>query len=281
MQGEGWGVYVPMKKEEKLINKVKDLIKRAQLPRYLHGYGPKKFCFYQLCLGLLIKEVFRLSYRRASSFLKEFYSMDMHWTTLQKCRARLPLHIWQHLLSCTVDADVEVAAIDGTSLQRSNPSAHYLKSIDKTYKMSIPVFMNVAVDVLKRKFMAARHHASRSSEVGDAYYFFKRIEQDICLVVMDKAYDSEKLHRFLREQGTYSIVPVKKNWARGQYRKQLKECFDYALYWQRNIIECLFSALKRLFGNNLRCLVARTQRAEIYMRLIAYNLGAIMFEIFY
>lgn len=281
MQGEGWGVYFPMNKKEKLINKVKDLIKRAQLPRYLHKYGPKKFLFWQLCLGLLIKEVFRLSYRRASSFLNEFYSIDMHWTTLQKCRARLPLYIWQHLLSCTVDADIEVAAIDGTSLQRSNPSAHYLKSVDKTYKISIPIFINAAVDVLKRKFMAMRHHTQRASEVDDAYYFFKRAKQDINIAVMDKAYDSEKLHRFLREQGIYSIVPVKKNWSKGQYRKQLKDCFDYALYWQRNIIESLFSALKRLFGTNLRCLIARTQRAEIYMRLIAYNLGAILFEIFY
>ena len=270
-----------MRKKEKLINKVKDLLKRAQLPRYLHRYGPKKFYFYQLCLGLLIKEVFRLSYRRSSGFLNEFYSIDLHWTTLQKCRARLPLHIWQHLLSCTVDADVEVVAIDGTSLQRSNPSAHYLRVIGNSYKISIPIFINAAVDVIRKKFITVRHHTQRASEVVDAYYFFKRIKQDINLVVMDKAYDSEKLHRFLRERGTYSIVPVKKNWAKGQYRKQLKECFDYALYWQRNIIECLFSALKRLFGNNLQCLVARTQRAEIYMRLIAYNLGAIIFEIFY
>ena len=98
---------------------------------------------------------------------------------------------------------------------------------------------------------------------------------------MDKLYDSEKLHRSLREQGRYSIIPVKKNWAKGQLRKQLKDCFDYCLYWQRNLIESLFSALKRLFGNHLRGLTARTQRAEIYMRLIAYNLGARFIGIFY
>jgi transposase len=270
-----------MKKKEKLINKVKDLLKKAQLPRYLHHFGPKKYYFWKLCLGLLIKETFRLSYRRSAAFLAEFYHINVHWTTLQKCRARLPLWIWQHLLSCTVDTDVGVAAMDGTSLQRSNPSAHYLKSIDKTYKISVPVFMNAAVDVIQRKFVAVRHHATRSSEVEDAYYFMRRIKSHIDLIVMDKAYDSEKLHRFLREQGTYSVIPVKKNWAKGQYRKQLKDCFDYALYWQRNIIESLFSALKRLFGTHLRCLVARTQRAEIYMRLIAYNLGAILSKIFY
>ena len=64
-------------------------------------------------------------------------------------------------------------------------------------------------------------------------------------------------------------------------RKQLKDCFDYALYWQRNLVECLFSALKRLFGSMLLSVSAKTQRAELYMKMIAYNLGAIMFEIFY
>ena len=55
--------------------------------------------------------------------------------------------------------------------------------------------------------------------------------------------------------------------------KQWKDCFDYALDWQRNLVECLFSALKRLFGTSLSSLSAKTQRAELYMRLIAYNLG--------
>ena len=72
---------------------------------------------------------------------------------------------------------------------------------------------------------------------------------------MDKAYDSEKLHRWLRENGIFSVAPVKKNWAKGQIRKQLKDCFDYSLYWQRNIVESLFSVaqlvLSRLSGVQL------------------------------
>ena len=115
-----------MKKEEKLVNKVKHLIRKAGLPRWLHHYGPKRFYFWQLCLGLLIKETFRLSYRRTAKFLNEFYCLKLHWTTLQKFRQRLPLSVWQQLLSCTVNDSVAVAAIDGTSMQRSNPSEYYL-----------------------------------------------------------------------------------------------------------------------------------------------------------
>ena len=270
-----------MKKKERLENKVKHLIRQACLPRFLHTFGPKKFLLWQLCLGLLIKEVFRLSYRRAMKFLDEFYGIKLHWTTLQKFRKRVPLAIWQTLLKSTNANSIAVAAIDGTSMQRHNPSMHYLKRIDREEKISVPIYLNVAVDVIRRKFMAVRHHAKKSGEVPDAYYLIKQSPKEIELAVMDKLYDSEKLHRFLRERKTYSIIPVKKNWARGQLRKQLKNYFDYCLYWQRNLIESLFSALKRLFGNHLRGLTARTQRAEIYMRLIAYNLRARNAEIFY
>ena len=214
-------------------------------------------------------------------FLDEFYNIKLHWTTLQKFRKRVNLSVWQILLKCTANNPIAVAAIDGTSLQRHNPSMHYLKRIDRENKISIPVYINVAVDVMRRKFMAVRHHAKKTGEISDVPYLIGQSPKEIELMVLDKLYDSESLHRYFRERGIYSIAPVKKNWAKGQLRKQLKDCFDYAVYWQRNLIEFLFSALKRLFGNHLRGLTARTQRAEIYMRMIAYNLGAIIIETFY
>jgi hypothetical protein len=270
-----------MEKENKLINKVKRLIRKAGLPRWLHRFGPKKFYFWQLALGLLIKEVFRLSYRRAMKFLEEFYGISLHWTTLQKLRKRLRLKVWQTLLTFTIDSPIKVAAIDGTSLQRHNPSEHYLKRIDREKYISIPIYLNAMIDVVQRKFVSIRHHARKSGEIADVHYLVEQCMQEIELIVMDKGFDSENLHRYLRDLGIFSVAPVKKNWAKGQLRKQLKDCFDYSLYWQRNLIECLFSALKRLFGNHLRGLSARTQRAEIYMRLIAYNLGSRLEYFFY
>jgi transposase len=271
----GGGTNSTMKKEERLLHKVKRLLKKASMPRWFHRFGPKKFVFWQLFLGLLIKEVFRLSYRRAMKFLNEFYAIELHWTTLQKCRKRIPLSVWKLLLSCTNEGSINVAAIDGTSMQRTNPSEHYLKRIDREERISIPVYMNAMIDVVRRKFLAVHHHSKKRSEVKDVLYLVDKVVQEIELIVMDKAYDSEKLHRTLRELGIFSIAPVKKNWAKGQLRKQLKDYFDWCLYWQRNLIESMFSALKRLFGNHLNCQKAKTQRAEIYTRMIAYNIGAI------
>ena len=101
------------------------------------------------------------------------------------------------------------------------------------------------------------------------------------LVLMDKGFDSQPLHTYLRDVGVWSVAPVRKGCAHGHYRKQLRDCFDWPLYWQRSIIECLFSAVKRLFGSHVRARTARMQRAEISSKFIAYNIGAILFTIFY
>jgi len=281
LRGQGGGRVSAMKKEKTLIHKVKHLLKRAGMPRWLHHFGPKRLKLWEHTLGFLIKEVYQLSYRRTTKFLLEYYAIDMHWTTLQKQRRKIPLSIWQKLLQMSIDNAVEVAAIDGTCLQRSNPSSHYLKRIDRDSRDRIPVQINVMVDVKRRKFISLKHHAKRAGEVRDVPYLVRMSMCDIGTILMDKAYDSEKLHRYLRSKGIFSIAPVKKNWAKGQIRKQLKDCFDYGQYWQRNLVECLFSALKRLFGTHLRGLTARTQRAEVYARMIAYNLKAIIIGTFY
>lgn len=269
----GGGAFHHMKKENTIVNKIKHLVKRSGLPLHLNHKGSKQFYFWEQCLALIIKELFRLSYRRTAKFLQEFYGIGFHWTTLQKCRKRIPLAIWQRLLQETAQEPVAIAAVDGTGFQRSNPSAHYLRRIDRDNKITHPIMVNALVDVVRRKFLSIKHHIKRGGEVADVPYLVTRSESEIELILMDKAYDSEKLHRWLRNQGIFSIAPVKKNWAKGQIRKQLRDCFDYFQYWQRNIVECLFSALKRLFGSQLHSRIARTQRAELYARLIAYNLG--------
>ena len=106
-------------------------------------------------------------------FLDEFYGIKLHWTTLQKFRKRVPLSIWQILLKNTLSNSIAVAAIDGTSMQRHNPSMHYLKRIDRENKISVPIYLNVAIDVIRRKFVAIRHHATKAGEISDVPYLIE------------------------------------------------------------------------------------------------------------
>ena len=101
------------------------------------------------------------------------------------------------------------------------------------------------------------------------------------VLLLDKGFDAEWLHNWLDEHGTFSIAPVRKNCRRGKHRKMLRDCFDWYLYWQRNIVESLFSALKRLFGSTIKSQKIRMINAEIFCRLIAYNILTLIIDFFY
>ena len=270
-----------MKRDERLYKKIYRLLQRAGMPHWVHHYGPKKFQTWILCLGLVIKQVYRLSYRRAAKFLNEYYNINIHFTTLQKAAERLPRHFWQSLLASTIDYDsVYLAAADGTGFSRSGPSHHYLKRIDRTGPVGRPVQAITLIDVEKRKFLAGSFFAKPHGEAKRIPTLYKQscIKPEVLL--MDKGFDAEWLHQWLKKNGTFSIAPVRKNCRRGKHRKMMRDCMDWCLYWQRNIVECLFSALKRLFGDTVKSQKSRMINAEMFCRLIAYNIDANIFGLF-
>jgi transposase len=236
--------------------------------------GPKKFETWILCLGIIVKQVYRLSYRRAMHFLDEYFNIKLHWTTLQKAAKRLPKLLWQSLLAATITIPkVSIAAADGTGFSRTNPSHYFLKRIDRDGPIGRPVQAITLIDVKKRKFLSVNFYAKPGHEAQRVPYLHNKSPVKPETILMDKGFNAEWLHKWLDENGTFAIAPARKNCRRGKHRKQMKDCMDWCLYWQRNIIESLFSALKRLFGSTISSKHIKTQTAELFCRLIAYNLG--------
>lgn len=263
-----------MKKEERLNRKIKRLFRQAGHPRYWHHMGPKKFETWLLCLGLIIKQIYQLSYRRAMKFLDEFYSISMHWTTIQKAAKRLPKILWQYMLAATIDVEsIPIAAVDGTGFSRSGPSHYFLKRIDREEPVGRPVQAVTMVDVEQRKFISGVFFAKPYHEAQRVPALFNLSPIIPEIVLMDKGFDAEWLHRWLFEHGSFAVIPVRTHCRRGKFRKIMRDCMDWCLYWQRNIVESLFSALKRLFGASLKSRKMPMQNAELFCRLIAYNIG--------
>ncbi len=263
-----------MENEKRLDTKIKRLFRLAGHPRWFNRMGPKKFETWILCLGLIIKQVYRLSYRRAMRFLEEHYNIQLHWTTLQKAAKRLPKILWQSLLASTIQVtNVSLAAVDGTGFSRTGPSNYFLRRIDRDDRIKKPIQFITMVDVYQRKFLAGCCFAKPYGEAKRVPTLHKQSPIEPEILLMDKGFDAEWLHKWLNKHGTFSIAPVRKNCRKGRHRKLMRDCMDWCLYWQRNIIESLFSALKRLFGNTLGSKHIRTQTSELFCRLIAYNIG--------
>jgi transposase len=261
-----------MRKEAKLIHKVKRLIRKAGMPRWLHRFGPKKYQFWQHLLALLVKQECKLSYRRTHRQLTSLGYDIPTYSALAKSALRVPLWLWQKLLQLTAQAKVQIAALDATGMSRSLPSPYFYKRIDKPYPTEIPLKLSLAVDTRRKKILALRVRANaRSHDIKDAKYLIKRISKPE-KVVADSAYDAEHFYDFLWERGIMPVVKVRRNAYHGFVRKKVLKSFRKRTYNRRSIVESVFFAIKRKFGFSVSSLRISAQRAEMYCRAIAHNI---------
>ena len=169
----------------------------------------------------------------------------------------------------------------GTGFSRSGPSHYYLTRIDRNEPVGRPVQAMIIIDVKRRKFLAGGFFAKPHGEQKRIPTLHRQSAVKPDVLLMDKGFDAEWLHQWLNKYGTFSVAPARKNCRRGKHRKLMRDGMDWCLYWQRNIVECLFSALKRLFGTTVKSIKAPMINAELFCRLIAYNIGVILEETFY
>lgn len=264
-----------MKNTCELVKKVEDLIRSAAVPRWLHHFGPKTYETWQHIIVLLVKTECQLGYRRAVRLLRSLGMIVPSYSAIAKFVSRHRFLLWQHLFAATTPrASVRVAAIDSTGLSRTNPSYHYLKRIDRDGPVGKPVKLSMIVDTKTKKILAARVRALGAHDVRDVDYLVKRLPAQVEILLGDKGYDSEKVHLTCKKKGIRAIIPARTRCRKGRHRKKMRDNFPQKIYNNRPIIETVNSALKRLYGGSVRCHKAHTQRAEIFLRLIQYNLFA-------
>jgi len=267
----GGGTSSTMKQKNPLIQKVKHLLKNIKAPKYLHYFGPKMYELWQHVFALFIKSECQLSFRRTSRLLRNIGFKVATKSTLQRYAKKLKLPFWQSLFDKTISKVSDIVSIDGTGLERTKASEHYVKRIDakrpfcKGYHLSIIVGED-------SKILSLRIRKRYSHDIVDTKYLTKRLKNKPKIIVMDKAYDSEKLHKYFAEQNIWSIAPVKKNWRTGQLRKKLKNNFPKKIYNKRSRVESVFHALKQKFGSSVSSRNIAPARTEIYCRAILHNL---------
>jgi len=143
-----------MEKEVKLVNKVKRLMRRIGLPRWLHRYGPKKYEFLHHAVAYMIKQECKLGYRRVTTLLRWLGFKCPCPSALCMSFNKLPLNIWQLLLKATINTKLNLIAIDGSGMSRPLPSPYFCKRIDKPYPVEIPLKLSIAIDTRKKKILA-------------------------------------------------------------------------------------------------------------------------------
>ena len=171
---------------------------------------------------------------------------------------------------------IHITSIDATGFTSDYASHYYSKRIGKTRKSFVKT--SIAVDsesllILGWKFSKSpvndRRHAK--SLINQT----QRVTKSQCFT-MDKGYDAEWLHEYIREYiGADSQIPVRK-WNgmihSGEYRFEMSENIDRKKYGQRNLVECVFSMIKRKYGDTLSSRKYYNQIKEIKIRIILHNM---------
>lgn len=272
-----------MKKRKTLLKKLNSIVRKARVPKYINksNKGPKTYTARQHVKCLLLRQKHKCTYEElVDDYLPYYFDNIPERSTLIKFANRLPVYLWNKILSASADDDCNLAAIDSTGISRTNASNYYLHRIDRDYPIKRHIKLSMMVNVEKRKFLSARIRAYPVHDIRDVRYLVKNFAS-IITIVMDKGYDDNQLHSFIRDKGIYTIIPVRKNCVRGCYRKEMRDYFDYGMYWQRNIVECLISCLKRKYGASVNSKNIRSQRSDLYCRMILYNVFLLMWIYFH
>ena len=261
-----------MEKENKLVKKVKRLIRRLGYPRWLHHFGPKKYEFYEHLVALLIRFNCRLSFRRVNQFMDMIGLRCPSKSALHCTSKKLGSNFWSRILDTTCGTSYLIS-IDSTGLARTNPSYHYLKRIDGKMP-KVPIKVSIAFDTRKKKFKAARIRITPAHDIKDARFLVKKSNPKV--LVADKGYDANSLHEYCRENGIKAHIPMRnKGKSRGYSwtaRRLAAKKFRTRTYYRREIAESGNGSLKRKFGASVSSKKARTIRTEIYGRLTCHNI---------
>ena len=183
-----------------------------------------------------------------------------HFTTLQKASARISegvLHVAISRFIGIISPDSIFAGIDATGFENRHATPYY------SYRCNIRhafTKMSAGSDMKSQLICAVviQHHPISH----DIKHFPKLFSQMLGIIpmkvmVLDKGYDAEPIHKMIRDENVISMIPVRNRGYRisrtkGRYRKLMRREFDETLYHERNKTETIFSVIKRRFDSEIK-----------------------------
>jgi len=270
---------------KKLIIRAKGLIRKARIPKSFSKRKNNVFSNEKHIIMQILMQYEGLDYRKAVHFvelLKDEIGMPRipHFTTLNKFALRVKPFWFEQLISQICNSvQSEIAAIDGTGFSLNHRSRYFCTIAGERKEF---MQFNACAELKHKLITAVRLRRKRRNENIDVDCLMKKSKQlKLNCFLADKAYDSEKNHEIAESYGARFVAPIREMKkqgfrVRGYHRKNLNKEFPSEIYRKRVLIEGIFSAMKRQFGELVYAKNFATQKNELLCRVIAYDLGRIV-----
>src|SRR5690606_37561110 len=129
--------------------------------------------------------------------------------------------------------------------------------------------VSVAVDTQKHTILSLKVTGNRQHDSQHVRSLLRNASRTKLAhyYVLDKGYDSEDIHRQIREViRAISYIPIR-NWNApydgGLFRQKMVKEFDKSIYGKRNLVETVFSVVKRKVGGYVKGICFKNQVKEI------------------
>ena len=267
----------------RLHSEIINLCNSLALPLHDNILGSKIYTNYQR-VALIILQM------RSGKALRKFVdelveSKWPSWLGLKELVSKSTLHRWikkfnlgnlrRFLNQTTSLSKPKLMAIDATGFDSWQRSRHYERRLKQfgvnNYKMPFAK-VDLLVDTSTKLIHDFVVRIKPRHDVLGAKTMINRLKHKNVLILADKGYDSEPLHKLAFEKGNLLYVPVrdfKVNNPKGRHRKRCAK--GNALYSMRNIVESINFSLKSRF-RGLRSKIPYMKKREFGWKVITYNL---------
>lgn len=227
----------------------------------------------------------RLAEHRELCAALELTSVPDH-TTLYRFMRRVDETLINEVLGATArrfsgtDNKKSTIAVDGTRLEATSVSRFFVnRQRDRGQGLEWKAWCKwvVTVDVHRQVILS---QLARPAPVNDCASLPALVSManrvlPVESVLADAEFDSERNHRFCRDQiGATSIIPAKrgkKTWNIKGIRREMREAFPRESYGKRAIVETVFSVVKRKLSAKAPGRSSETQRRQAMILGAAYN----------
>jgi len=271
---------------KKLIIRAKGIIRNARIPKSFSKKNNNVFSNEKHIIMCTLMQKEKKHYRDMPDFLellKEEIGLQRipHFTTINKFALRVKPHWFELLIEQIISSiNSEIAAIDGTGFSLNNRSKYFCTIAGERKEF---MQFNACAELKNKLITAIKLRRKRRNENIDVNCLMRKSAKQlkISYFLADKAYDSEKNHELAEKYGARFIAPLREMKKQGfkvhgKYRKQLKISFPEEMYNKRVIIEGIFSALKRRYGEVIYAKKFASQKNELLCRALTYDLGIIV-----